>query len=68
MKYYGITYPSIFTKKPIKWLWRKFCCKRQWHLWDEVKSDPDHYLVCDACQLEVFIERIDTTYLIKKEK
>lgn len=36
---------------PLKllWLWRLLFCRREWHLWDEVESDCDHYLSCDAC-------------------
>lgn len=65
MKYRGISYPPILCFKPILWLWKKLCCRRNWHLFDEVEtlgspaSAPDHYLVCDACDLVVNIHSID---------
>jgi len=63
-KYRGITYPSLLSFKPVLWLWKRFCCPRKWHLFDEVSSyrggDPVHYLNCDACALSVGIESIET--------
>lgn len=53
-------------------IWRKLLCKRGRHLWNEVLGTGgdlaknggwEHYLVCDACQLMVFIERVDETYV-----
>lgn len=50
------------------WLWRKFACRRECHLFSEVygtggnKEFEKHYLVCDACQLMVFIHSIDDRY------
>lgn len=47
-------------------LWKKTCCKRGWHLFDEVVSfgsTEPHYLSCDACNLMVVISRIETKYV-----
>jgi len=58
MIYYGITYPKIFRGKIALYLWRRFNCRRNMHLFDEVSSNTDHYLSCDACELEVHINRV----------
>jgi hypothetical protein len=52
VRYIGYTYPSILDNRLAHWLWRKVCCPRYWHLWDEVLSDI-HVLYCDACGEEV---------------
>ena len=57
-----ITYPIWLIK--FKWqekLWKHFMCKREVHLFDEVKGQ-DHYLNCDACNLIISISKIDRTY------
>jgi hypothetical protein len=51
--WHGITYPSILDHKFVQGLWGKVFCPRGWHLWDEVESDKDHDLFCDACEMEV---------------
>jgi hypothetical protein len=64
MKWRGITYPcsSIFDNQMFNWfywLWKRTCCKNGWHLLDEMISAEDsgvrHSLICDACDLQVFI-------------
>lgn len=55
-KYIGISYPRIFDNRFTHKLWKKFLCKRHWHLFDEVLSLTGHYLYCDACEFEIFIE------------
>jgi hypothetical protein len=55
-KYIGITYPRIFQFRLIQWFWKKINCKRGMHLWDEVASDADHYLYCDACEMHINIQ------------
>jgi len=40
----------------IQWFWKKINCKRGMHLWDEVASDADHYLYCDACEMHINIQ------------
>jgi hypothetical protein len=66
--YRGCTY-----LRPLWWswpswcyrLWRRFGCRREMHLFDEVYSTGGglrHYLVCDACQLMVGITCFDDTY------
>lgn len=42
-------------------LWKRFLCPYHIHLFDECLSDK-HYLVCDACQLDVVIKTVDVTY------
>ena len=69
-KYRGITHARGFNKLTY-WLWRKLKCNRvDVHLFDEVQTagNPDgmnHYLVCDACELEVGISRISTKWVKK---
>ena len=59
MKYIGITYPDIFYGRIRLWLWRRFMCPKNKHLFDEVwTSDEDHYLYCDACEMEIHIKGI----------
>ena len=56
------------------WMWRKLLCKRGIHLWDEVLSSAGGkeenggwrwYFCCDACQIEVNVEGVNTTYQIQ---
>ena len=39
--------------------WKRFLCKRNMHLFDEVWSPEEHTLYCDACGLTVHIEKIE---------
>jgi len=55
-EYRGITYPKFLRGKIVHWLWKRFMCGRNRHLFDEVWSLDDHYLYCDACGLEVHIK------------
>lgn len=48
-RYIGISYPRFLSFAPILWLWKRICCKRGWHLFDECESTDWHHLVCDAC-------------------
>lgn len=71
--YRGITYPTIRWNWPRFFykLWRRWCCTRECHLWSEVYAGgagwtASHYLVCDACQLMVHIEKIDDKYVEKR--
>lgn len=71
-KYHGVTYPTFFIRWNWQlWLWRKVMCCREIHLFDEVLSSSDipwpHYLVCDACELEIHIERIDETHRVVRK-
>ena len=47
--YKGYSYPKILQNRLIWWLWKKFQCSKGNHLWDEVISNDEHYLYCDAC-------------------
>ena len=66
-KYRGITYPHMLDNKLVRWFWKKFMCKREMHLFDEVWSPAQisvglpacHYLYCDACGLSVHIESFE---------
>jgi hypothetical protein len=42
--------------------WTKRQCLRGEHQWDEVWSTAGHRLVCDHCQISVFIAKVDYTY------
>jgi hypothetical protein len=44
-------------------LWKKTLCKIGWHLFDEVQSFDEHYLVCDACQMIIYIDRISMRWM-----
>ena len=46
------SYPPIFDNRFSHWLWKRLCCPRGWHLWDEVLSELGHCLYCDACEIE----------------
>ena len=66
MKYYGITYPAFLDFDLVRLAWKRVCCSREWHLFDEViNSSDENYLGCDACELIVHINRIDTSYMDK---
>lgn len=58
--HFGISHalPLVLRK-----YWRRKACVRDWHLWDEVRSGPRHYLVCDACELMVHIDKIEIGYV-----
>lgn len=65
--YRGLTYLGwLLCHKPILWLWKKFLCPHDIHLFDEWHSPScelvppeyrkyDHSLNCDACDLMVAI-------------
>uniref|UniRef100_A0A6M3J039 Uncharacterized protein n=1 Tax=viral metagenome TaxID=1070528 RepID=A0A6M3J039_9ZZZZ len=61
--YYGISYPKFLRHKIILKLWRKLMCKRGRHLLDECWSLDDWCLSCDACDLEIHIDKIDDKYV-----
>lgn len=55
---------KITHKVPIGllWLWKKIFCRVGWHVFDEVQSD-EHYIVCDACDLIIYVDRISMKYM-----
>jgi len=61
-KYIGITHPmnamGVEDAETYLEAWKTSNCPNGIHLWDEVWSVTDHYLVCDACDLEVHIEKV----------
>lgn len=61
--YRGVTYPKVFSYRWVQCLWKKYLCPKDMHLLDEVMSMDSHYLVCDACDLEIHIERFNTEYM-----
>ena len=65
--YIGITYPKLFRNFLCLWLCKKLFCKRHRHLLDEVWSPPDHYLVCDACGLIIYIKNVDFKYCSRRK-
>lgn len=58
--YHGITYPDFIDNWDSDSInfWKNNFCSKGYHLFDEVKSDTDHYLHCDICELEVHISKI----------
>lgn len=82
-KYVGITYPKIFRNKISRFLWKKYLCPKNMHLFDECMS-MEHYLVCDCCGFSVHIActqtekeacemaeeltYVETSYIIKSER
>jgi hypothetical protein len=63
--YVGITHPLSNDKRLgekehaiILEAWKNANCPQGIHLFDEVLSNNEHYLVCDACGMEVYIEKI----------
>lgn len=66
--YWGITYPKIlypkiFSGRIVRWLWKRFMCKRGHHLLDECLSFDEWYLNCDACNLMIHIDKIQDDYV-----
>jgi len=62
MKYYGITHKVPMWLLP---LWKRFLCKHNWHLFDEISracEERPNELYCDACGLSVGIK-----YIIKED-
>lgn len=58
-KWYGITYPvPEFLQVNWFWnLWKKYMCPHGWHLLDECQSLESHTLFCDACELDIKLEK-----------
>lgn len=65
-KYRGMHYPEPIEPfcwpRVFYWLWRRWFCRREYHLFSEVLTagfpDFNHYLSCDACGLAVEIGKI----------
>jgi len=57
--YRGITYFKFMDNKFFQWLFKKYFCKRNIHLFDESESLEYHFLSCDACGLTVNISSIE---------
>lgn len=62
-KYYGITHFKFLDFYFIYKIWKILFCKRNIHLFDEVYSIDKHYLFCDACELEVHINTVNTNFV-----
>ena len=59
-KYVGITHPlgeAVEMDEFCK-AWKQSNCAHGIHAFDEVLSDDSHFLVCDVCGMEVYIEKI----------
>lgn len=62
--YIGITHPisgNIVDNKHKELVfeaWRRTNCPNGIHLFDEVLSNNDHYLHCDACGIDVHIAKV----------
>jgi hypothetical protein len=57
--YRGITYFKFLDNRFFHWLFKKYFCGKNIHLFDECESLDDHTLYCDACGLTVNIESIE---------
>jgi hypothetical protein len=57
-KYRGITYFHFLSNRFCHWLFKKYFCGKNIHLFDESESLEWHMLSCDACGLEVHIKKI----------
>ena len=64
-KYIGITHPlsgeglSDEQYSLILEAWKSTNCPNGIHLWDEVLSIEEHVLFCDACEMEVYISKVE---------
>ncbi len=59
-EYYGeITYPEVMDNEESLDVWKEVNCPNGIHLFDEVFSPSEHYLICDACEIIVHIEFIE---------
>jgi len=70
LKLIGITYPDFLNRFYL--LWKKFLCKRGFHLFDEVLSNRSgqwiRSLSCDACGFELEIGQIFVCPQCKKQE
>jgi len=64
-KYVGFTHPlskdvRLGEKEygVILQAWKTSNCPNGIHLWDEVWNTDNHYLYCDACGIEIHIEKV----------
>ncbi len=65
--YYGFTHgfaPFVRFEFFLK-IWRRVFCRKGIHLWDEVESNTEHYMSCDACEKILYISSVDDKYTIK---
>lgn len=56
--YNGYTHFWPFNGKYFFKLWKRFLCKRGIHLWDEVYTGWEHYMICDACEEIIYISKV----------
>lgn len=58
--YLGISYPIGFLQhiELFYKFWKKYMCKRGYHLLDEVASATHHFMYCDACSMIIDINSI----------
>lgn len=66
-KYFGISYIGWnWLNDFIYKFWERFLCPKGFHLLDESLSydgEWEHSLICDACNLMIYIDHIDTKYV-----
>ena len=65
-QYEGITHeiPDYFIKdERFCKVWKENKCSQGIHAFDEVWTGEDHYLSCDVCNLIVYIDRIDKSWV-----
>ncbi len=56
--YQGFTYTNWSSILHRLGLWKRWFCPVGSHLWDECLSSTGHYMVCDACDIEIVIAEI----------
>ncbi len=59
-KFIGITHPlgDVLDEDVFCEAWKQANCRYGIHVFDEVHSLEDHYLHCDACNMEVHISKV----------
>jgi hypothetical protein len=60
-EFLGITHLLFWLPENFEWVfrtWKKLFCPSGIHLFDEVWTPDKHYLYCDACDMEIKIERM----------
>jgi len=54
----NITYPWILQNKLALAIWKSVFCKNGFHLFDETTDVKNHFLSCDACDLAVYMDKV----------
>jgi len=60
LAYHGFSYSGLFDWGIVLAIWRRTFCRLGVHLLDEVVTDAEHFLHCDACGCAVHVRTIVT--------